>query len=83
MKEEKIYYRDGELYYNPHDAESINAALKEVVTQAQIVGFNQGADELNYKKGIRKGLQIGAVLLSIVGSLIGVVLAVVLKKRGN
>lgn len=82
MKEEKIYYRDGELYYNPHDAESINAALKEVVTQAQIVGFNQGADKLNYRKGIRKGLQIG-VVLSIVGSLIGVGVAVVLKKRGN
>jgi len=82
MKEEKIYYRDGELYYNPHDAESINAALKEVVTQAQIVGFNQGADKLNYKKGIRKGLQIGAVL-SIVGSLAVAVLAVVLKKKGK
>ena len=82
MKEEKVYYRDGELYYNPHDAESINAALKEVVTRAQIAGFNQGADKLNYKKGIRKGLQIG-VVLSIVGSLIGVVLSVVLKKKGK
>lgn len=89
MKKEKadVGYKDGSLYYNPKDPESINAAIQEAVTLSQAAAFKAGQDEVNYttgyKKGLGDGIVRGIIITSAIYVITFVVAGIVLKKRGK
>lgn len=60
MKEKELVREEkGHLVYDPQNPESINAALKIITQSAQVAGFNYGANEVNYGKGLKEGKKIG------------------------
>lgn len=63
MKEEKVGRgRNGAIYFNPDDPESVSEAIKQVSILSQLHGYEMGANEKGYKKGLIRGLIIGSVV---------------------
>jgi len=89
MNKEKadVVNKDGSLYYNPQDPESINAALKEAMTLTQVAAFKAGQDQVNYRRGysegVRRGWTYGSIVTSAIFLASFVISSIVFKKRGN
>ena len=83
MKEKELVQEEkGHLIYDPQNPESINAVLKIITQSAQVAGFNYGANEINYAKGLKEGKKIGFCYGVSAGLLaMGLVVYVISKKR--